>query len=162
MERYGGKIIDKKNSPQEFWKDVGRVLGRKRKMDAERMKNENGVDLNSREEIERAFRRRLERTFRISEEENLEFDGENERVVEDWIRQKGDELKRKNRIIYKDTPEIKPELLTDILNGFKEKSPGPSGITRKFLLNSHKNLLKMYAEVYTACLSRDWVLPEEI
>ena len=43
----------------------------RRKIGVEKMKNENGVDLKSGEEIERAFRNRLERTFRISEEENL-------------------------------------------------------------------------------------------
>ena len=48
-------------------------------------RDENGDDLNSGEEIERAFRKRLERTFRISEEENLEFDEGNERLVEEWI-----------------------------------------------------------------------------
>ena len=43
----------------------------RRKIGVEKMKNENEVDLKSGEEIERAFRNRLERTFRISEEENL-------------------------------------------------------------------------------------------
>ena len=52
---------------------------------------------------------------------------------------RGADLEVKNRIDYVDTPEIKPEIIIDILKGFKEKSPGPSGITRNFLLNTHKN-----------------------
>ena len=70
--------IDNKKTPQEFWKDI---LGRKRNIRADRMKNENGVDLKTGEEIERAFRSRLVKTFRITEEENKE----NERLVEEWI-----------------------------------------------------------------------------
>ena len=51
------------------------------------------------------------------------------------------------------TPEIKQELILDILKGFKEKAPGPSGVTRSLLLKSHSNILKMYAEVFTPCLA---------
>ena len=41
------------------------------------MKNENGVDLKTGEEIERAFRSRLVKTFRITEEENKENERKN-------------------------------------------------------------------------------------
>ena len=48
--------VDTKRTPEEFWKDIGRMMGRRRKIRTEIMKNENGVDLKSGEEIERAFR----------------------------------------------------------------------------------------------------------
>ena len=84
------KVV-KKKTPQEFWKNIDKMLGRKRKIRTDRMKNENGVDLKTGEEIERAFRSRLVRTFRITEEENGEFCEENERMVEEWIRQRGED-----------------------------------------------------------------------
>ena len=51
-------------------------------------------------------------------------------MVEEWIIQRRKDMEMKNRIGNVDTPEVKPELIVDILKGFKEKSPGPSGITR--------------------------------
>ena len=77
--------VDKRRNPREYWKEIGRMLGRKRKIKTEIIKNENGVELKTREEVERAFRRRLERTFRITDEENEEFCEENERMVEEWL-----------------------------------------------------------------------------
>ena len=72
-------------------------------------------------------------------------------MVEEWKRR--EDIVVKNIIHYVDTPEIKLEPIIDILKDFKEKSPGPSGITRNFLLNSHKNIIKMYAEVFSASLA---------
>ena len=46
---------DKRRHPREYWKEIGRMLGRKRKIRTKIMKNENGVELKTREEIERAF-----------------------------------------------------------------------------------------------------------
>ena len=89
--------VDTKRTPKELWKDIGRMMGR-RKTRTEIMKNENGADLKSGEEIERDFRARLERTFRITQEENEEFCEENDRMVEEWARQKREDLEMKNRI----------------------------------------------------------------
>ena len=47
------------------------------------LKDEQGRILETREEVARAFRRRMERTFRIDEEENEEFDPTTEREVLD-------------------------------------------------------------------------------
>ena len=54
-------------------------------------------------------------------------------VVEEWISENRERLQTKERVEYIDTPETKPELILDILKDFKNKTPGPSGITRKFL-----------------------------
>ena len=74
-------------------------------------------------------------------------------MVEEWIIQRREDMEMKNRIDNVDTPEVKPELIVDILKGFKEKSSRPSGITRNLLLNTNKNIIKMYAEVFSACLA---------
>ena len=62
------------------------------------MRNENGVDLKTREQIERTFRSRLERTFRITEEENEKFCEENERTVEELLRQRRSGSEEQNRL----------------------------------------------------------------
>ena len=90
--------IDKRRTPLEFWKEIGRMLGRKIKIRTETRKNESGVELKTGEEIERAFRSRLERTFKITEKENEEFCEEDERMVEEWITQRREDKEVKNRI----------------------------------------------------------------
>ena len=62
--------------------------------------------------------------------------------MNEWVKAN---KKKKNITEYIDTPEIKPELVLDILKEFKEKTPGPSGITRSLLLNAQINTINMYA-----------------
>ena len=62
--------------PGEFWKQVNNMLSRSNK------ENENGRELRTEEEVARAFRGRLEKTFRISEEENEDFSPVTEEKVE--------------------------------------------------------------------------------
>ena len=50
-------------------------------------------------------------------------------------------MKTKEVVEYIDSPEVKPELILDILQDFKNKTPGPSGITRDFLLKAHFNFV---------------------
>ena len=92
------------------------------------------------------------RTFNISEEENEAFCEETERRVEGWIEDNMEKLTPKETVEYEDTPEIKAWLLKEILMSFKEKTPGITGITRSVLLKAHVNILKFYAEIFTACL----------
>ena len=106
-----------------------------------------------------AFRSHLEITFRISEKENEEFCEENERMVEELITQRREDMELKYRMDYVDIPEMKRELIVDILNGFKEKSLGPSGITRNLLLNTHKNNQNVCGSIFG--LPRDGVLPRK-
>ena len=87
--------IDLERDPKEFWESIRRMMGRKKKEEMEVIKNENGDILRTSEEMERAFRRRLGRTFYISEEENENFCEETEREVEEWVRNNENKLVRK-------------------------------------------------------------------
>ena len=71
--------IDLEKDPKEFWESIRRMIGRKKEEETEVIKNENGEILRTTEELERAFRRRLEKSFYISEEENEQFCEETER-----------------------------------------------------------------------------------
>ena len=53
-----------------------------------------------------AFRSHLEITFRISEKENEEFCEENERMVEELITQRREDMELKYRMDYVDIPEM--------------------------------------------------------
>ena len=63
--------IDTRRNKRDFWKQVNRMLGRGTPEKVRTLKNENGRDLNSKEEVVLAFRGRMERTFK---EENEDFD----------------------------------------------------------------------------------------
>ena len=121
-------------------------MGRKRKEETEFIKNENGDILRTPEEMKRAFRRTLERTFYISEEENENFCEETEREVEEWVRNNENKLVRRRIIEIEDTPEITSELVKDIIKSFRKKASGPTSITRNLLLNANNNIFERYAE----------------
>ena len=57
--------VDAERDPKMFWKEIGRMLGRRKKERMEVLKNENGDKLRTKGEVEEAFRKRLDRTFRI-------------------------------------------------------------------------------------------------
>ena len=124
--------LDKEKDPKKYWKDIGRTLGRKKKPQVENIKNENEIELKTKEEIVNAFKNRLERTFKIGEEENQEFCEETEREVEEWILGSREKLQVRERVEYIDTPEIKPELILDILKDFKNKTPGHRELPETF------------------------------
>ena len=68
------------------------MTGRKKRVWEETFKNEQGEELKTDREVERTFRRRLAKTFQISEGENDEFCEETEGRVEEWIRINRDKL----------------------------------------------------------------------
>ena len=73
--------------------------------------------------------------------------------MEEWVRNNENKLVRKRIIEIEDTPEITSELVKDIIKSFREKAPGPTGITRNLLLNANNKIFERYAEIFTACLA---------
>ena len=86
-ERWSNLIekIDRGRDHVDFWEHINRMLGRKTRESAMTIKDENERELKSKEEVVLAFRRKLERTFKINEEENDEFNPVTEREVEKWL-----------------------------------------------------------------------------
>ena len=64
------------------------------------MKNENGRELRTEEEVSRAFSGRLEKTFRIGEE-NEDFNPVTEGEVETWLRRRENDLRTKRTIHFR-------------------------------------------------------------
>ena len=107
--------IDLEKEPRKFLKDIGKIEGRKEKDRVETIRNENGVFLKSKELLDLAFRRRLTKTFNISEEENDPFCEEMEVEVESLIRNNQERLVKRRNVESVDTPEITPELVKCII-----------------------------------------------
>ena len=145
--------LDTEKDSGKFWKEIGKMMDRRKKGWVEIFKNEQGEKLKTEREVVESFGRRLTTTFQISEEENEDFCEETEREVEEWIRKNGEKIRRREKNEIEDTPEITADLIKDILASFKEKAPGPSGITRNLLLGARRNVLEALAGIFTACLA---------
>ena len=132
---------DAERNPKNFWRQIGRMLGRRGKW-VESLKNENGRELKTGEEIEAAFRARLERTFKISEEENEDFDEETEKEVKEWRNRTREKLRPKETIEYIDIPEITEEVVTGILKKPQDLPESPE-------TSSYKR-----TQIYAKCTQR--------
>ena len=71
--------IDTGRNNRDFWKQVKLMFGRNTSEKVRTLKDENRRDLNSKEVVARAFRGRMKRRFKISKEENEDFDQNRER-----------------------------------------------------------------------------------
>ena len=65
--------IDIERDPKMFRKDKGKMMGRKKEVWVEYVKNETEKELKMKEEIEVAFRKRLETTFYIGKKRIKNF-----------------------------------------------------------------------------------------
>ena len=74
---------DLEKDPSKFWKEIGKMTERKKRVWQETFKNEQREKLKTDNEVERAFRRILTKTLQISEEENDDFCEETEERVEE-------------------------------------------------------------------------------
>ena len=98
--------------------------------------------------------------FKISEEDNTNFDQENDRRVNQYLREnsyrtKPYHLANLNRLNEND-PLTKPLTYMDmlkIITNFKNKAPGKSGITRKILLNLPRSALERLNKIINLLLS---------
>ena len=142
-----------KKDPTKFWNEIKRIKGITGQETHKIIKDENGRKLETNIEVVVAFKNRMQRTFNISEEENENFDKEKEREVEEWLLRNRNNRRIDDIIDYEGKQIITEELVKDIIKSFKEKSPGPSGVTRNLLLNAPKKIIKQLAEIFTASLA---------
>ena len=95
----------------------------------------------------------MERTFRISEEENEDFDHDIEREVEELKRRRECWLKGEKEIRVRDTHIVRADLIRDIFKSFRERAPGPSALMGTVLLHALRNIHKIYGDIFTSCLA---------
>ena len=68
-------------------------------------------------------------------------------------------IKEQKMVRMVDTPTIRAELVSEFFRNFKERSPGPSGITRTLLLHAPRNIHQIYEEIFCGFLG-DGLFPE--
>lgn len=155
--------IDENTDPKNFWKLVKMVNG-KEKIKAPYVKDVSGEKLYDDKEQELAFRNIWKKVFKISEEENEEFDLEHEEEICDWLRGRINDITPKDVInmeaLSHNDRITKGELLHN-LRKFKEKTPGLTGITKNVIMNIPEKGINILLEIFNASLAAGY-FPDEL
>ena len=155
-----GRLADERNAdPRKFWQDVKRMRGVCKPRVTGGILNEHGVRLESDREICDAFTRRLERVFRISPEENEDFDDENEERVNAFLEENLHRVVPRARASLGEMPRLGLDAgfsvgdVRKAVGSFRERAPGESGVTSAMLKNLPDTVVGVMARLFSACLS---------
>ena len=151
--------IDKKD-PRKFWETMRKLMGGRGNTVPAYVYDQNGRKITQDEEKLRRFKDIWVDVFKISNEENENFDAENEQMVTNYL-----EENRYRTVPYQwaninrldaNNPITKPLTYTQmllIINQFKNKAPGASGITKKILLQLPRMALQRLNNIINLLLS---------
>ena len=154
------KTQDNYKNPKQFWKDVKRLMGTAQPEATYLLDHQNRKIFKA-EEKERLMRRHLEKCFRISDEENEDFDQTKEEDVEEALLEHMDlitPLRNANpeNLLYENPlmRKINPRETKETIKQFKNhKAPGESGISKEILANLPNKMILRLTNIMNACLS---------
>lgn len=155
--------INETTDSKTFWKRINLLSG-KEKMNTNYVKDPNGRKVYGDKEKEVIFRNIWRKVFKITEEENEEFDTEHEDTILEWMQDKIEDITPKDKTHIDLIPlneQITERELLHNLRKFKEKTPGLSGITRNILINLPQNGIDTLLEIFNATLSAGY-FPDEL
>lgn len=155
--------INASKDPKNFWKQINQMKGRKN-INIPYIIDSNGSKIYGELEKEKAFRNTWSKVFKISEEENENFDQDHEESIRAWMTNHIDqttpyETVSKNRIQPSD--RITEGELLHNLRKFAEKTPGHSGITRSILMNLPQQGIDTLLEIFNASIATGY-FPDEL
>lgn len=147
--------INEDKNPKTFWASINKLCGTN-KQKQPYILDQNGRKLYEDEEIEEAFRKQWKNIFKISEEENEEFDEETEELVVDYLNNNNDRYTPHHTANFE---RLTPGLIITEgeayhhLRKMKEKTPGMTGLTRNMIINLPSNSFQTLLNIYNASLS---------
>ena len=146
------------NEAREFWRLIDSCSGNKGHEDLPYLVDQNGIKLYTDAEKEEAMRRQWKNVFRISDEENQQFDPHFEIEINNFInnnvhRTSPDPIVNKDNLYLHNLTIVSLEDLYHCLRRFKEKAPGRTGITRNMLINSPTNIKLTLTEIYSSSIA---------
>lgn len=149
--------IDTTNDPATFWKSIHRMQGNN-KQTLPYLKDSNGNQLDTPEEKEPLFRNHWQKIFTNDDDENNNFDYDHIEAIETELNENIDKILPQNtgditRFHNTNLPPITIRELTKTLHTFKQKAPGPTGITTLHLKNLPNNMLKFLLYIFNNALS---------
>jgi hypothetical protein len=147
---------DIETNSKDFWQSIKRMIGRTTTKEQKYLKGHNNEDIYDSDKKEELFRKYWETVFKISDEENADFDQETDETVRTLIRD-NNSLKpltkiETNRLIRETHPISTWELIASI-KSFKQKSPGEDGLTKYHLINLPPNMIENFKNILNAALS---------
>lgn len=145
--------------PPKFWKDIKRLMGTTETHNSI-MINQAGQEVSTDREKEAIHREHLINIFQISDEENAQYDDETDRMVNEFLitnrhRFKPYQMANKRRLNGQ-CELTKPIIMEDmekIINSFKNKAPGQSGINKTLLKKAPKEAIEYLSNVNNLALS---------
>ena len=154
------KLNDKhKNDPIRFWEGIEKMLGKERP-NIPYLIGPNGEKIEEEDDQIRLLTNTWGKTFKISDEENRDFDANNEELVNNFINNNRERitpyvnpdlsrLSEDNYLI----SEITMEEIINTLKSFKNRAPGKSGITKLILTKIPPNAWQRFKTILNLSLS---------
>ena len=150
--------------PGMFWNVVARLLGKS--SEAAPYILSNNVKVFKDDEKELVFRAYWRDVFRITPEENRQFDGDHERMVNDVLRRRNQEIVPYATVdltrLDPDNPITKPFELEEIKEvvkyGKRRKAPGQSNINRSVMMHLPDSMLEIFRDINNEALSMGYYL----
>lgn len=142
--------------PKDFWTQISRMRGTNRFSPTKDLKDEQGRRLLTDYDKTTAFRRRLTRTFQISDAENQQFNEVVERAITNHVTTQEHLLIPQPTVPQETppgTPQMTPGMVKDIIISFKDRAPGPSTITRSMLLHLPPAIIQVMTRLYNYSLA---------
>lgn len=134
------RLIDNINETDDsktFWRQINQV-DEKEKTKTPYVKDKNGNKIYGNDKKETAFRNIWRKVFKITEEENENYNQDNENTIKEWMQDKINDTVPNEPVELDRTPNEKKISEAELLHSlrkFKEKTPGITGITRNVLMN---------------------------
>lgn len=147
--------LSHEKDPKKFWTSIKKLQGNTNKAKATYIRDHQDNKIHTEQGREEIFRRYWQNIFRITDEENEDFDEEHEEEIKQALEQNKEKLqthtiKRKPNI---NEIQVTNEELIQAIAKQKHKTPGLSGITKAHLQQLPQNMLHNYREILTACLT---------
>lgn len=150
------QTLNKTNDPLKFWKGIKRFQGNN-KQQLPYLKDNAGNQLDTPQQKEPLFREHWEEIFSGNDEDKNSFNYEHIEQVEEELNNNIDKIipyETGNLQRLTDTcPPITLREMTKTLSNFKQKAPGPTGITTLHLKNLPKNMKQYLLYIFNQSLS---------
>ena len=153
-----GNLIEKMNKENiaDFWNHIKRIYGRKETKEVAYLKDSHNNNVYEDSEKEKLFRDHWSKVFKISDEENEDFDEETEEQINRIIESNNHILKPKELITQYNIKVTRAEVIKTI-NSFKQRSPGQDTITKNHLANLPVNMIDDLVNIINSCINLGFI-----
>ena len=148
---------DHERNSKDFWHSIKRMIGKTSSREINYLRGHNGEDIYEDDEKEEIFRNYWQKVFKISDEENIEFDQNHEVAVMENLTVNAESLEPLNHTNYEllktETDLVYVKEVKDLIKSLKQRSPGEDNITKYHMSELPDNSLKNYTKILNASLA---------